>query len=79
MELNSLLNIIGLSFDIIGVIMLFKYGLPTDLNKSGATYKALEQIDKDAIIKYQKYDRYSKLALVIIIIGFLFQIMSNLN
>ena len=42
------LNIIGLTFDIIGVIILFKYGLPAEVDKDGANYMVFQDS------KYQK-------------------------
>lgn len=76
MESNTL-NSIGLIFDIIGVLMLFKYGLPNDLNPKGYVYMAFEETDHEGIKKYKHYKSMSYLALSIILIGFTLQIFSN--
>mgnify|MGYP006125516925 FL=1 len=77
MELNNLLNTIGLTIDIVGVILLFKYGLPSDLNKHGNIYKALEGTNFDEVKKYKKYNCWSRIALGLVITGFTLQIASN--
>ena len=58
---SNLLNIIGLVFDLIGVIMLFKYGLPENIDKSGAVYFVTGSKDKDEIEKAKKYEFLEKL------------------
>jgi hypothetical protein len=78
MTTQQIINVIGLTFDIIGVLMLFKYGLPSDLNKNGHISMVLEQVDNDEIHKYKKYERLSYVALVSIIIGFILQGLSTL-
>lgn len=40
------LNTLGLGLDIIGVIMLFKFGLPEHLDRSGNIGLVLEQVDE---------------------------------
>lgn len=76
MELFQLINILGLTFDILGVILLFKFGLPSDLNKHGYIFKVMEQENDDEKIKWRKYKNLSNLALVIIIVGFSLQIFA---
>jgi hypothetical protein len=78
MTTQQIINVIGLTFDIIGVLMLFKYGLPSNLDKNGHISIVLEQVDDDEIHKYKKYEQLSYLALVSIIIGFILQGLSTL-
>lgn len=73
----QILNNIGLTLNIIGVIMLFKYGLPSEINKDGHIGLILEQEDENEKIKWKKYNFFSRVALTIIIIGFLFQLSAN--
>ena len=72
-----LINIIGLCFDITGAYLLFKYGLPNDLNKKGTIFLSLEQVDLKEIEKYKKYEFWSKIGLTFLILGFLFQLIST--
>ncbi|HEY5405688.1 MAG TPA: hypothetical protein VIJ92_01310 [Ginsengibacter sp.] len=73
----QILNCIGLTSDIIGVIMLFKYGLPSEINKDGYTGIIMEQEDEEQKVKWKKYNFFSYIALTLFIIGFVFQFSSN--
>ncbi|MCF1193125.1 hypothetical protein LRR18_16170 [Mangrovimonas sp. AS39] len=73
----NLLNSIGLVLDIIGVIMLFKYGLPADVSKDGTVGLALQETNYDDIRKWKKYNFWSRFALGLLVLGFLLQIISN--
>ena len=74
---TSELNIIGLSLDIIGVIILFFFGLPPRIKKGGTINLILEQTDNNEDKKWKIYDFISKLGLLLIIIGFSIQLYSN--
>ena len=73
----SIVNSLGLVFDIIGVVMLFKYGLPEEVSRSGAGFLQLEEDDKDEVAKAARYDTLSRVALGLLVAGFLLQIVSN--
>ena len=77
MTTQQIINVIGMTFDIIGVLMLFKYGLPSDLNKHGTIFKVAEGFDQREVDQWKRYDRLSKIALTFIIIGFLMQVLST--
>lgn len=72
--ISSYLNIVGLCFDITGVIMLFKYGLPVDVDKGGYQYMVAEKQDEDEQKKWIKYEFRSKVGLTMLILGFAFQL-----
>jgi len=78
MTIPQELNIIGLSLDLIGVLMLFKFGLPADLNRGGRGHLMLLRVDETEKKKAKKYDILSYIALSFIIIGFVFQLSANL-
>lgn len=74
-------NTIGLCLDIVGVIMLFFFGLPPEVRRGGKSFLVLEsstneESEKEAR-KARWYDRASWLALVLLIAGFGLQIVSN--
>lgn len=77
MEYGNTINSIGLIFDIIGVLLLFKYGVPSEINSTGSITLILEQVDQEEIKKWKKYNLWSKIGLLFIILGFAFQLYSN--
>jgi hypothetical protein len=82
MELNEFistttLNTLGLLFDLFGVLLLFKFGLPSDIDKNGSIGIILEQEDEDEKKKWIQYNFWSKTGLGFISLGFILQIISN--
>ena len=71
------INTLGLSFDIIGVCLLFKFGLPENISREGYNYMAWDNNNYKEKQKAKFYDRMSFVALFFIVIGFVFQIISN--
>jgi len=57
--------------------MLFKYGLPSDIDKDGHIGIIMEQEDEDEKNKWKKYNFFSRIALTLVIIGFALQFSSN--
>lgn len=78
MCISNIINIIGLLFDIIGVLVLFKFGLPPDVSRGGLSYYVSLETDRDEERKANKYINISRLALGFIVLGFFFQLISNL-
>ncbi len=76
MEGNNL-NTLGLILDIIGVVLLFKYGLPDDISPSGSVSLDTEDVNEDDIKLYKIYKRKSRIALGFLITGFILQAVSN--
>ena len=73
----SIVNDLGLIIDIAGALLLFKYGLPADIDRNGHTYRITSEIDHDEVRKGQLYDRRGKAGLVMLVIGFALQLISN--
>jgi len=78
MELNSkkkLLNIIGLSFGLVGVMIIFFYGSP---QPSFFPYDIItdSNIHQEILDMRDKYDLISKIGLVFIFMGFLIQLFA---
>jgi hypothetical protein len=74
---SNQINSIGLIFDIIGVLILFKFGLPSEVSKTGSISIIAEQTDEDEVRKWKKYNLFSKIGLAFILIGFFLQLYSN--
>jgi hypothetical protein len=77
MSCSNLVNSFGLVFDIIGVVFIWRYGLPEPLSRKGAIYIIAEQTDEAEKAKAAKYDLLSKIGLGLVIGGFLLQLASN--
>jgi hypothetical protein len=69
---------IGLILDIIGAILIYKYGLPEEVSRSGTTVIIMEQEDEDEKLKALKYDKYSRKGFWSLIMGFIFQLISSI-
>ena len=67
----------GLILDIVGVWMLYMYGLPERLEREGAGYLRLEGDDPAEKEKAARYDCYSRWAIAALILGFALQILGN--
>ena len=78
MELISrkrLLNIIGLSFGMLGVVIIFIYGPPQpDFNPY--SYPTDDSINQEALNLRDKYDLCSKIGLGFIFVGFSLQLFA---
>ena len=73
----DVINSVGLVFDIGGVILLFFYGLPADVSKTGETSFLLADANEEEANKWQRYNKISYLALVFLGFGFFLQLVSN--
>lgn len=69
------INSIGLIFDIIGVIIIFIFGLPSSVNRKGVLLKEVSGFNDDKKYKRVLYWAYGGLSLLII--GFVLQLISN--
>jgi hypothetical protein len=80
-EVIKWLGPIGLMLDIFGAYLIFKFGLPEELSRSGSTNAAFSNPEKDKLmqLKAKKYDKNSKLGFCLLIIGFLLQLASSIN
>lgn len=67
------LNIGGLVLDIIGVIILFRFGLPADIRRGGIRSLDLGNPDPEEADKARRYDCWAWFGLTILIVGFLAQ------
>jgi|LGVE01.1.fsa_nt_gb hypothetical protein len=68
---------IGLLLDIAGAVLIFKYGLPEKVDRDGAIYVVSGGEGEKEIQKAKKYDRWAKVGIVCLIIGFSLQLISN--
>ena len=75
--LANIINSLGLSLDIVGVVLLFRYGLPPeDVSRTGAQHLTWGT-DPAVREKGSRYVRMSWVALCCLVMGFALQIVSN--
>lgn len=77
MTWSSIINSAGLVLDIIGALLLIKFGIPNKIDPSGAIYRTVSQIDNAEIQRAETYQRWSNIAIKLIILGFVLQLVSN--
>ena len=71
------INSLGLLLDIIGAILLMKFGIPPKVDRQGHIYLITHGVDEDEIRKAKNYDWWSMFGLVLIVLGFVLQLASN--
>lgn len=71
------INDIGLILDIVGAVLLFKFGLPAQIDRTGSVHIITEEVDHDEVRKGKLYDRWGKIGLVLLMVGFALQLISN--
>ena len=76
MNCPALINSIGLLLDVFGVILLFCYGLPPDVDRRRRQFLTWGK-DEEQARKGKRFDRTSRLTLGLLIFGFTLQIISN--
>lgn len=77
MTIHILINSAGLVADIIGAIMLWRFGLPEEFSRSGAVHLIAEQPDEAERAKAKHYDVLAKVGIGLLIAGFSLQLASN--
>lgn len=79
MTLANWLTVVGLVLDIIGVIMVFKYGLPSRVKEEGSAFGGTETSDQE--FKRKAYNRSieirAQVGLGFLLLGFVFQLLAN--
>src|SRR5262245_1512571 len=68
------LSLIGLILNTIGTILIWRYGLPQDVNRKGESFLALEGGNQREVKKLQWFDRISSFGMLLIVCGFVLQV-----
>ncbi len=72
---TAALNIIGLVLNLVGVIILFRYGMPYHVPTGGAVHIITEQIDTAEKALESRYEIFGYFGLVAIVAGTALQIV----
>lgn len=76
MSTYNVLAIVGLSLDMIGVILIFLFGISPRYDIEGQTYIVTGGINKKEIKKAKKFKRLSWFGLFLVFSGFLLQLLN---
>lgn len=68
---------VGLAMDILGAFLIWRFGLPADISRSGAMCLELETKDHSQKEEARRYDRRSTAGFVILMLGFGLQIVGT--
>ena len=71
------INSLGLFLNILGALLLWKFGLPESINRKGMFFLVLQSTDEKEIKKAKRYDKLSILAVLLLVLGFILQLISN--
>jgi hypothetical protein len=77
MSLSNYVNSAGLILDIIGAGLLWKFGLPAEITRSGATFLTTEGRDQSEVARARHYDQASSWGFGLLVVGFALQLGSN--
>ena len=75
--LSTFVNSFGLILDIVGALLLIRFGIPPKIDREGHIHLILEQMDQDEIHKAKRYDCWSSFAILLMVVGFILQLISN--
>jgi hypothetical protein len=66
---------VGLVLSLIGVLLLFRYGMPYRIRTAGESYALREGINAEALKQERIYNVWGWLGLVLVVIGTICQIV----
>jgi uncharacterized protein YjeT (DUF2065 family) len=73
---ERVLNLAGLGLNLIGVLILFRYGMPFHVPSGGAIHLILEQTDQAEIKLERRYKLFGYIGLVLLIAGTILQMLA---
>ncbi len=71
-------NIVGLAFNLIGVLILFRWGMPFRVARGGASYVLMNEIDTKALALDRIYTVCGWVGLGFLLAGFALQLIAQL-
>jgi hypothetical protein len=72
--LSEALITVGLGLDILGAVLIFMFGIPPEVRRGGHSSLILEGDDPEEDTKARQFDRLSESGVLLLIVGFAFQI-----
>ena len=77
MQISNYMNSAGLFLDLLGAVIIWRFGLPAEISRSGAQHLDAEDVDKAEVAKAKRYDRLSWWGFLSLFAGFALQLASN--
>lgn len=77
-DYSRTLTLVGLALNLLGVLLLFRWGMPFRVRRGGASYFLLEQDDVEAIARERVYSIIGYVGLVLLIAGTVLQMVAVL-
>jgi len=74
---GNLVNGLGLIADIIGALLVWRFGLPEPISRAGVRHLIAEDSDEAEIATPAMYDRWSHLGIALLVLGFALQLLSD--
>ena len=71
------MDVVGLVLNCAGAATIFIFGLPPTLSGSGVIHLVTEQADEGEIKTAKKHKMISRIGLVLLAVGFLFQLLGK--
>jgi hypothetical protein len=62
---------------VIAALILWKFGVPESLNPTGEVHRIVSQVDHAAIGKAKRYHRWSRIGLILLVVGFALQLVGS--
>ena len=78
-QTGYLITALGLCCDVVGAVLLFKFGLPEIVRTGGVQLISIETIDKAVLQKERCFDIWGKIGLAMLILGFIGQLIPTIN
>jgi hypothetical protein len=66
---TAALNITGLVLNLVGVIILFRYGMPFQVPTGGAVHIITEQVDAAETALESRYEVFGYFGMLVIVVG----------
>ncbi len=74
---SRILNTIGLSLVLVGLALLYYFGLPPSVDPTGAVRIIVENTEDEEIAKVKRYRLWSQTSIILIAVGLLFQLWAT--
>lgn len=73
------INLLGLFFNLVGTVMIWRFGLPPSVDRHGRTYLITHEVDLSEIGRAKRMDLCSKIGMGSIVLGFALQLLAALK